>query len=423
MNSIILKPGYVKGCVAVPSSKSVAHRALIAAAFSDKMIRVKKVDFSKDIYATMDALRQLGVTIKEEKDFILVDGSTIVKGSEVSINANESGSTLRFMIPVATLLEKTVTFDGKGRLPERPLDDYFEIFDKLGVEYSCPEGKYLPLKVSGDIEFAKVNVKGNTSSQFITGLIFCGLVNSVKVNITTELQSKPYVDITVDVLKKFGCIINENDNSYEIKKTPTLIDEYSVERDWSQAAFFMCAAAINGCITLKEMNMDSAQGDMEIISLLKKFGACIKINGSDLTVEKSDLHGIEIDVGDIPDLVPTLSVLACFAKGKTKIYNAARLRIKESDRLQAMYEELAKLGADVEIGEDYLIINGGKPLHGAEVDSHNDHRIAMAMAVASVGCEGDVILNGHSAVSKSYPHFFEDWSNLNEQYFTKEYKL
>ena len=414
MDKMILKPAYVKGSVAVPSSKSVAHRALIAAAFSEKPIKVKKINFSKDIYATMDALRQLGVTVTEEKDCILVDGSKIIRDCDVSIDANESGSTLRFFIPVATLLEKTATFDGKGRLPERPLNDYFEIFDKCGIDYSYPEGRYLPLKVSGDIKFDEVDVKGNTSSQFITGLMFCGLVNPVKVNITTELQSKPYVDITVDVLRKFGCIINENGNTYEIKKTPALIDEYSVERDWSQAAFFMCAAAINGHITLKDMNLNSAQGDKEIISLLKKFGASVKIDGNDVTVEKSDLHGIDIDVCDIPDLVPTLSVLACFADGKTKIYNAARLRIKESDRLQAMYDELTKLGADVEIGEDYLVINGGKNLHGAEVDSHNDHRIAMAMAVASVGCEEDIILSGHNAVSKSYPHFFEDWSSLNE---------
>ena len=414
MDKIILKSSYVKGCIKVPSSKSVAHRALIAAAFSERPIKIKKINFSKDIYATMDALRQLGVTVTEERDFILVDGSTILKDSDVKIDANESGSTLRFMIPVTVLLENKATFDGKGRLPERPLNDYFEIFDKYGVDYSYPEGKYLPLKVSGSIKFDEVDVKGNTSSQFITGLIFCGLVNPVKVNITTELQSKPYVDITVDVLKKFGCMINENGNTYEIMKMPTLINEYSVERDWSQAAFFMCAAAINGTITLKDMNMESAQGDKAIISLLKKFGASVTINGSDLTVEKSDLHGIDIDVGDIPDLVPTLSALACFAKGKTKIYNAARLRIKESDRLRAMYEELTKLGADVEIGDDYLIINGGNPLHGAEVDSHNDHRIAMAMAVASCGCEGDIILTGHNAVSKSYPHFFEDWSSLNE---------
>lgn len=414
MSKIIIKPNYAEGSVYVPSSKSVAHRALICAAFSEKIVKVKNLTFSNDIYATMNALRQLGITITEEDNCIYVDGSTIVKGKDIIIDANESGSTLRFLIPIASMLENTVIFEGKGRLPERPLDDYFEIFNKYAVGYSHPVSKYLPLKVSGNINFKTVDVKGNTSSQFITGLMFCGLVNPVKINITTELQSKPYVDITADVLSKFGCEVKEGNNSYEIIKKPTLIDEYTVERDWSQAAFFMCAGAINGHVTLKDMNLGSAQGDMEIISLLKKFGASVTINSNDVTVERSKLHGIEIDVGDIPDLVPVLSVLACFAEGRTKIYNASRLRIKESDRLQAMYEELTKLGADVEIGEDYLIINGGKKLYGCEVNSHNDHRIVMAMAVASVGCDGDITIDGCDAVNKSYPQFFEDWSNLNE---------
>ncbi len=414
MNKIVLKPSKICGSIAVPSSKSVAHRALIASAFSEKPVKVKNIDFSNDIYATMDALKQLGVTFVEEEDGILVDGSTIIRNSDVHINANESGSTLRFLIPVAVMLENSVIFDGEGRLPERPLDDYFDIFNKCGIDYSHPSGKYLPLNVCGDIKLDSVNVKGSTSSQFITGLILCGLIKPVKVNITTELQSKPYVDITVDVLEKFGCEIFEDNNTYTIKKNITTIDEYKVERDWSQAAFYMCAAAINGCITLKDMNFNSAQGDIEIISLLKKFGANVTINDSDLIIEKSDMKGIDIDVGNIPDLVPVLSVLACFAKGTTKIFNAARLRIKESDRLQAMYVELTKLGADIEIGNDYLIINGGKTLYGAEVDSHNDHRIAMAMAVASSGCVGDITLTGYKAVSKSYPNFFDDWSSLNE---------
>jgi len=415
MNKIVLKPSKVSGNIAVPSSKSVAHRALIAAAFSEKTVKVKNVDFSDDIYATIDALKQLGVTFVEEKDGIFVDGSTIKRNcNDVLINANESGSTLRFLIPVAAILEDSVTFDGRGRLPQRPLNDYFEIFDKIGVDYSHPQDKYLPLNIGCNINFDEVDVKGNTSSQFITGLILCGLVKPVKVNIVTELQSKPYVDITVDVLKKFGCEVVEGNNSYQIKKNATLIDEYKVERDWSQAAFFMCAAAINGSVVLKDMNLDSAQGDMEIVSLLKKFGASVTINGNDVSVVKSAMQGIDIDVADIPDLVPVLSVLACFAKGRTKIYNAARLRIKESDRLQAMYDELTKLGADIEIGEDYLVINGGRPLYGTEVNSHNDHRIAMSMAVASVGCKGDIVLNGYSAVKKSYPKFFDDWGSLNE---------
>lgn len=414
MNKIVLKPNTVNGNVKVPSSKSVAHRALIAGAFCNRQIKIKNIDFSSDMYATINALKQLGVSITEENDGVLVDGTTIVKNTDVYINANESGSTLRFMIPVTSMLEKTATFDGKGRLPERPLDDYFEIFNNFNINYSHPDDKYLPLKVDGNTKFDEVNVKGDTSSQFITGLLFCGLINPIKVNIVTALQSKPYVDLTVEVLRKFGCQVTEIENSYLIKNNTTLIDEFKVERDWSQAAFFMCAAAINGSITIKDMNLNSAQGDMQIISLLKKFGANVKISGNDVLVEKSYMCGIDIDVGDIPDLVPTLAVLACYAKGQTKIYNAKRLRIKESDRLQAMYDELTKLGADVEIGEDYLIINGGKPLFGTEVDSHNDHRIAMAMAVASVGCSGEIVLNGWEAINKSYPQFFKDWSSLNE---------
>ena len=414
MDKITLKPSYVKGNIIVPSSKSVAHRALIAAAFSGRKVKIKNVDFSNDINATINSLKELGVNISVNNNYIDVDGSNILKEKEVYIDANESGSTLRFMIPISALLEKKVVFDGKGRLPERPLNDYFEIFSKCGVEYSHPKDKFLPLEIKGGIDFSNVEVKGNTSSQFITGLMFCGLISPIKINITTGLQSKPYVDITVDVLEKFGCSVGVENSTYVIEKNDTIIDEYSVERDWSQAAFFMCAAAINGDITIKDMNLNSAQGDMQIVNLLKEFGADIKILDGNINVKKSNLHGIDINVADIPDLVPTLAVLACFANGKTKIYNASRLRIKESDRLQAMYDELTKLGADIEIGDDYLIINGGSKLYGTDVDSHNDHRIAMSMAVASVGCEGDIKISGYKAVEKSYPHFFEDWSSLNE---------
>lgn len=414
MDKITLKPSYVKGDIIVPSSKSVAHRGLITASLCGRKVKIKNIDFSDDVNATIDSLKELGVSVYVDSDYIEIDGSNILKGRQINIDANESGSTLRFLIPISVLLENKVVFTGKGRLPERPLNDYFRIFDKYGVKYSHPLDKFLPLEVKGGIDLCEVDVGGNTSSQFITGLMFCGLIKPIKINITTKLQSKPYVDITVDVLEKFGCSVVEEKNTYYIEKKETLIDEYYVERDWSQAAFFMCAAAINGDITLKDMNFSSAQGDMKIVDLLKEFGADIIVSGGDINIKKSNLHGINIDVGDIPDLVPTLAVLACFAEGKTKIYNAARLRIKESDRLQAMYDELTKLGADIEIYDDYLIINGGKTLYGTDVDSHNDHRIAMAMAVASVGCEGDIKLSGFNAVKKSYPHFFEDWSSLNE---------
>ena len=414
MNNIKLYSDGIFGEITVPSSKSFAHRALIVAALSCKKITIHNIVFSDDIYATIKALENLGVVVDVSGNSVTVDGSDILHNSFVKINANESGSTLRFMIPLVLMLGNKAVFDGKGRLPERPLNDYYEIFDKNSVEYIHPEGKYLPLEVKSGIDINTFDVKGNVSSQFITGLMLCGMIKPVRINITTELQSKPYVDITVDVLRSFGCKVTEKQNSYEICPGVTDVDEYTVENDWSQAAFFMCAAAINGDITVNNININSVQGDRKIIDLLKEFGADVSSGVNCVNVKESEMCGIDIDAGNIPDLVPVLSVLSCFAKGRTRIYNASRLRLKESDRLKSMYDELSKLGANIEIGEDYLVINGGNELHGNDVDSHNDHRVAMSMAVASVGCEGNVILSGYNAVNKSYPAFFEDWRKLNE---------
>ena len=414
MNNVKLHSDGIFGEITVPSSKSFAHRALIVAALSGKKITIHNIIFSDDIKATINALENLGVVIKVSDDSVIVDGSGILRNSFVKINANESGSTLRFMIPVVLMLGNKAVFDGKGRLPERPLNDYLEIFDKNSVEYIHPNDKFLPLKVMSGIDITTFEVKGNVSSQFITGLMLCGMIKPVRINITTELQSRPYVDITVDVLRNFGCDVIEIENSYEIIPKSTDINEYVVENDWSQAAFFMCAAAINGDITVNNINVNSVQGDRKIVDLLKEFGADVTCGVNCVNVKKSKMYGIDIDAGDIPDLVPVLSVLSCYARGSTRIYNASRLRLKESDRLKSMYDELSKLGADIEIGEDYLVINGCNKLYGNDVDSHNDHRVAMSMAVASVGCEGSIILNGYNAVNKSYPTFFEDWRKLNE---------
>lgn len=414
MDKISLNSNFVSGQITVPSSKSYAHRALIAAALCGKKITIKNIIFSDDIYATIDALKNLGADVVIRDGDIFVDGSNILHNSTVCINANESGSTLRFMIPVALILGNNAVFDGKSRLPERPLDDYFAIFNKCNIKYNAPDGLYLPLEVNGNFDADVFEVKGNVSSQFITGLMLCGMVKPIKVKVTTELQSKPYVDITADVLKKFGCTVIENDNVFEITPGKTDIIEYYVENDWSQAAFFLCAGAINGDVTVKSININSAQGDRKIVDILTNAGADITEEEDWVRVKKSSLNGFEANAGNIPDLVPVLSVLACFCYGTSRIYNASRLRLKESDRLLAMYTELVKLGADIEIGEDYLVINGKCNLLGCEVDSHNDHRVVMSMAVASVGCDGNIVIDGCKAVNKSYPTFFEDWGSLYE---------
>ena len=414
MDKIVLSPVKVKGNITVPSSKSYAHRALIAAALCGKKITVKNLTFSDDIHATVNALKQLGANITLKDDSAIVDGSNLLYNSSVTIDARESGSTLRFMIPVTVALGNNGTFVGSGRLPERPLDDYFSIFDKCRVSYKHPDGLYLPLELNGKLDVYEFEVKGDVSSQFITGLMLCGMVRPIKIVVTTELQSRPYVDITLDVLQKFGCIVKCDGNEFEIIPGKTEINEYFVECDWSQGAFFLCAGAINGDITLNDVNNKSVQGDRAIVEILKTAGADITLGDGWINVKKSSLKGFSVDVADVPDLVPVLAVLSCFCEGTTKLYNASRLRLKESDRLLSMYSELSKLGAKIEIGEDYLIINGICNLQGNEVFSHNDHRVVMSMAVASVGCSGNITINGCKAVNKSYPTFFEDWGSLNE---------
>lgn len=411
MDKRVISPGTLTGRTTVPSSKSVAHRAIILGGLLCDNILIKDIDFSEDIYATLDALKTLGVMCETEEHSVKLSKEKLITNGEIEINARESGSTLRFLIPVAAALNNKTVFSGGGRLPERPLDAYFELFDKQGIKYSCPDGKYLPLTIEGGFTSDVFEIRGDTSSQFITGLMLASATSGEhEIKITTDLQSKPYAEITADLMRKFGC-----DVSGEYKVTASKgcnLTEYSVEKDWSQAAFFLAGGIINGNVTLTDMNMDSKQGDKEIVDIIKRFGGDITVNGTEITAKKSKIKGIDIDASDIPDLVPIMSALACFAEGTTRIYNAERLRIKESDRLSAMYEELTKIGADIKMTNDGLIINGGKKLRGASVYGHNDHRIVMSMAIAAIGTEGDVEISDCNAVKKSWPGFFSDYQEL-----------
>lgn len=411
MDKRVISPGTLTGRTTVPSSKSVAHRAIILGGLLCDNILVTDIDFSEDIYATLDALNALGISYEIYENSVKLTKEKLVTNSEIEINARESGSTLRFFIPVAAALNNKTVFTGGGRLPERPLDAYFELFEKQGIKYSHPEGRYLPLTVEGEFISDVFEIRGDTSSQFITGLMLASATKGEhEIKITTELQSKPYAEITADLMRKFGCEVSGEYNVTASKGCS--ITEYSVEKDWSQAAFFLVGGIISGDVTLTDMNMDSKQGDKDIVDIIKRFGGDITVNGTEITAKKSKIKGIDIDAADIPDLVPIMSVLACFAEGTTRIYNAERLRIKESDRLSAMYEELTKLGADIKMTDDGLIINGGKKLYGASVYGHNDHRIVMSMAIAALGTEGNVEISDCRAVKKSWPDFFSDYQKL-----------
>ena len=413
LKDIKFNPANIAGAVKAPASKSIAHRVLICAALAENGTScIYGIDRSDDIDATIGALRAMGIDIEILQDKINVCGG--VKNNKIKINCGESASTLRFLIPVAAALGIGASFTGEGNLPERPVQLYQKLLAYKGVSINLQGGK-LPLIVSGKLTAGKFYVPGDISSQFITGLLFAlpMLDGDSEIILTSPLESEPYIDITVNVLKIFGIEIYKTCRGYYINGNQRYLSKaYTVEGDFSQAAFFASAAAINGEIAVHRLNSFLAQGDYKIIELLGLFGAKIYFDGDVLYAVKGELHGINIDAKNIPDLVPILSVVAAYAKGETVIYNAGRLRFKESDRIHAIYEMLTAIGADVKETGDGLIINGKSKLRGGSVKSFGDHRIAMSAAIASIGTEAGIIIDDMNCIRKSYPAFLDDFLAL-----------
>lgn len=420
MNCVKIFPKKLKGSINIPPSKSLAHRAIIAAGLARGESIIENIVYSKDILATIDGMKNFGVSINEienkDRKLLNIKGVNKIKIQNNIIDCIESGSTLRFLIPIALLQNKReVTFIGSGKLPQRPLDEYYNIFNKKNIFYQNEKGN-LPLRVKGKLKPGEFYLKGDISSQFITGLMFVLplLYGDSKIIITSKLESKAYVDLTMDILNKFGVKIeNNNYKEFYINGNQSYVPRnYNVEGDFSQGAFWLVAGAIGEEMSCKNLNINSLQGDKEIINIIKYMGGIININNDCIKVISSKLKGIVIDASEIPDLVPILAVAGTVSSGVTKIINAKRVRIKECDRLHAIACELNKIGGEVEELEDSLIIKGNKKLKGGIVDSWNDHRIAMAMAVASTVCEESLIINNSKAVEKSYPNFWEEFRNV-----------
>lgn len=416
MDKIIIKPKLLKGNIVVPSSKSLGHRGIIAAALSRGISRVYNIQLSKDIEATMELMKELGAVVNIEDQNLYIDGRKMFSyEKKLDLRCRESGSTLRFLIPLALTKDGDYIFHGEGKLISRPLEPYYEIFEEKGIKYSREEDG-LPLKVSGKLTSGTYRVRGDISSQFITGLLFSLpiLEGNSRIQITTKLESKGYIDLTLDILKDFGIEIeNNNYKEFNIRGAQKYNSRnYYVEGDYSQGAFFLVAGALGSSIVCSGLNKDSLQGDKVILDILEAMGCNVEESEEGIKVKPSKTKGIEIDASNCPDLVPILTVLASLSEGETKIVNAKRLRIKECDRLHAITKELNKLGANIIELEDSLIISGVNELKGGEVDSHNDHRIVMALAIAATRARGNVIINNPSAVEKSYPNFFKDYFKL-----------
>ncbi len=412
--NVTLTPSLTEGNIKAIASKSAAHRIAICAAFAKGNTKILCEETNEDIDATVRCLSALGADIKREGEYFYVTPVRALRKGAV-LDCGESGSTMRFLVPVVCMLGADASFLMSGRLPNRPLSPLREELERCGIVFS--EAGSNPLICKGKVEENEFSIRGDVSSQFVSGLLFALAVSgrSGRLHIIGELMSAPYVDITADTMRRFGVEAFRTEDGYEINADRGLISpsEIRVEGDWSNAAFPLTLGAIGrGAVSVSCLDRNSRQGDKAIIDALSAMGARIEWKGDTVTVYPSKLKGIRIDASQIPDLVPILSVAASVAEGETVIYNAERLRIKESDRLMAVREVLCGLGAKVEERADGLRIVGASSLTGGEVSSFKDHRIAMSAAVASVRCAEAVTVSDAEAVAKSYPLFFEDMAKL-----------
>lgn len=413
---VFIRPSELHGEVKAIASKSFAHRLLILSALSDKNTIIKCSESSDDIEATINCLSALGAKITKVSEGFSVTPflyTKIIKNS--MLDCGESGSTLRFMLPVACALRSDPMFCGHGRLPMRPMAPLYTALSEHGCRLTSDDG--LPVSCSGELTGGYYTLPANISSQFISGLLLAlPLIREDSIiQLTGNIESGDYINMTLSALRLFGIDISFNKNALYINGGAKYISpgNVSVEGDWSNAAFWLSAGAVgNSSIRCTGLDIYSSQGDKAVIKILTDFGAIISCSEKSITVTGSGLYGTEIDAKDIPDLVPVLAVVASVAKGKTLIKNAERLRIKESNRLYAVTKTLSDLGSEIAETENGLIITGQKRLTGGKINSFGDHRIAMMAAIASIVCDNPVIIENSESVKKSYPGFFSDFLSL-----------
>ena len=404
-------PSTIKGEISAISSKSYAHRALICAALASSPSKIKCDNLSDDINATVNCLNGIGaeITYKNKEFFVTpID----VSKAKCEIDCGESGSTLRFILPIIGALGLNIKIIMHGRLPQRPLSPLYEQMEQNGCSFEKKDNYII---ISGKLKAADYEIEGNISSQFVTGLLFSLplIKGKSKIVIKNKFESYSYVLMTLAVLKDFGIEYSFENNEFALTKNSYHSNDCTVEGDWSNAAFWLCAGALSEQgIIVTNLNFNSTQGDKKIIDILKDFGADVKVDSNSATIKKSILKGITVNASDIPDLVPIICVVASVASGVTTITNAERLRIKESDRIKSVVEMIKNVGGDIKETADGMIINGCA-LKGGVVNSFNDHRIVMSAAVLSSVCENFVEIIDSQAVNKSYPMFFEDFKKLN----------
>ncbi len=408
-------PSPVEGTVQAPPSKSLAHRAIVCASLARGRSVVRNLAYSQDVLATIQGMRDLGAKIEIHDTWAEIEGvSDLARFPGGTVDCNESGSTLRFLIPLFAQCGSPVTFTGRNRLLQRPQKVYEELFHQRGLPYCHREEG---ITIQGPLQAGEFVLEGNISSQFISGLLFLLplLKGDSVIRIRPPYESRSYVDLTLQALEAFG-VQAWYEDAYALKVPGNQQYqgcEYTVEGDYSQAAFFAVAGALFGDVTCLGLTKGTRQGDGAILPILKRFGAAVEPVQGGYRVRRSPLIGGEIDLADCPDLGPILTVLGAFAQGETHIGHAGRLRFKESDRAQAMEQELGSLGVCIRGTQEDLFLRG-QPVYegGVTLDGHRDHRIVMSLAVAALGCQRPVTILGAQAIEKSYPAFFTDFARI-----------
>ncbi len=407
----------INGTLKMIPSKSITHRALISAALAKGESIIENPLYADDTLKTLEILKNLGASFLTHLDYIRISGGNI-KHSNMPLYSKESGSTIRFLIPIALLTEEVEHFIVSPSLAKRPFFVYEELFKKHKIYF---EKKNEDIFVKGPISSGEYKIDGSVSSQFISGLLFVLplLDGDSKLIIENNFESKSYVHLTINVLKEFGITVVMDENIICIKGNQQYKNaHYTVEGDYSQAAFFLTSAALSGSVTLLGLSKDSLQGDMKILDFLKEFGAKVVVKDKKVTVEKGEYKPIDIDISDTPDLGPILFVLGALSKVEFKIRGIERLRYKESDRIKAMLENLDKVNAKYKLEENLVTFYPSELKGGIEVGSYNDHRICMAMTILATHLKEGLIIDGVESINKSYPTFFEDFNILGGKHGT-----
>ena len=428
--NVTIQPSGLNGAVHAPASKSSMQRACAAALLRKGVTVIDQAGHSNDDKAAMQIITKLGANISGSGERIIVTSngfpSSINLGEHLEINCGESGLGIRMFTPIAALSGTRITITGEGSLRKRPMDFFDATLPLLGVDVRSSAGK-LPITIKGPLVPRNVTIDGSVSSQFLTGLLMAysasisratGFDEAVTITVQ-NLKSRPYVDLTLDLINHFGFAFPENVNYREfifhpgsLEKKSTSELSYTVEGDWSGGAFLLVAGAIAGPVTVRGLDIFSSQADKAIIDVLMAADAGIAIEAKGIVVHPGNLQGFHFDATDAPDLFPPIAALAAYCEGQTVVKGVSRLRHKESDRGVTLQKEFLKLGVKIGIDGDDMIIDGGGKLRGATVNSNHDHRIAMACSIASLNAQGNTVIEEAEAVKKSYPGFYEDLQKL-----------